>query len=85
MDPYSFLIALAISLVVSTVSYLIRPKAPTPAGAEAATLDQFDVPTAEDGRSIPVLFGRRWVSGPNVLWYGDLYCEPVKESSGGGK
>lgn len=85
MEPYSFLISLAISLVVSAVSYMITPRASGVKSPEPATLEQLDVPTAEDGKEIGVLFGTRWVNSPNVIWYGDLYCEPVKEGSGGGK
>jgi hypothetical protein len=33
---------------------------------------EFQAPTAEEGREIPVLFGCRDITGPNVVWYGDL-------------
>jgi len=66
--------------VVSTViSYALQPKlqAPKPAG-----LGDFQVPTAEEGREIPVLFGSRDINGPNVVWYGDLRTVPVKKKGG---
>lgn len=81
-----FLISLAVSMVVGVASALLRPASPTPSSPKPATLNDIDVPTAEDGRPVPVLFGTRWVEGINVLWYGDLATEPVKETSkGGGK
>jgi hypothetical protein len=66
------------------LGYLLRPKmnytAPKPAG-----IDEFDFPTASPGREIPVVFGTRWVRGPNVVWYGHLKVDPIYSSSGGKK
>lgn len=68
-------------VIMAAVSYGIaaltkpkqkRPTAPTPAG-----LEQFEVPTAEEGRPIQVLFGKKYISGPNVLWYGDLTTRKI--------
>lgn len=79
-DPISFVINLVIMMAVSYgVSALTRPKtkraqAPTPAGLSA-----FTVPTAEEGRPMQVLFGKRYISGPNVLWYGNLKTLPVEK------
>ena len=68
-------------LVTSIISYALRPKpviqTPTP-----ATIDEFDAPTAEDGREIPVLFGTREIEGSNVVWYGDLRTEEIKQDVG---
>lgn len=58
-----------------------QPKTPTPV---ALTLDEMNIPTAEVGKEIPVVFGTRDITSPNVVWYGDLRTEPIK-SSGGGK
>lgn len=91
MEPFSwtaFFVYVAISTVVSAASYLLQRKPPRPDTPKPATLDQFDVPTAEEGRSIPVVFGTVWHESPNVVWYGDLRTEAVKEKSGksrGGK
>jgi hypothetical protein len=69
---------IAIWLVTAVLAYALRPKpvykVPTP-----ATIDDFEAPTAEEGREIPVLFGSREVTGPNVVWYGDLGVEPITE------
>lgn len=56
--------------------------APKPQNQKPATLDEIDVPTAEEGRCIPVLFGCRDIKGPNVVWYGDLRTVPIKSSGG---
>lgn len=52
----------------------------TPAPPPAAGLSDFDVPTAIDGREIPVLFGTREISQPNVVWYGHLRTTPITET-----
>ena len=67
------------SIIRLFISYALRPKPPQP---KAAGLNDFQVPTAEDGREIPVLFGTRDLSGPNVVWYGDLRTKAVKASGG---
>lgn len=66
----------------AVISYALRPK-PQAHNATAANLGDFEVPTAEEGREIPVLFGTRDLAGPNVVWYGDLTAWPIKKSSGG--
>ena len=61
------------------IGYFITPKPETrpPAG-----LDEIIAPTAEVGREIPVLFGTKRLSGPNVVWYGDFRTTPVKSKGG---
>lgn len=56
--------------------------APKPPDARPAAIGDFDVPTAEQDRAIPVIFGRVWITGPNVVWYGDLKVVPIKKKSG---
>lgn len=47
--------------------YSLFQKPPTP---PTPTPDQLTgVPTAEQGKPIPVLFGTRLISQPNVVWY----------------
>jgi hypothetical protein len=70
-----------ILLIVSFAALrYLTPKIKPP---EAAGLDQFQLPTAEDGREIPVLFGTRDINGPNIVWYGDLQTVPIKKKAGG--
>jgi hypothetical protein len=76
MDPITFLIILVVSAVV-TQALMPKPEQPKP-----AELADFDAPTAEEGRPIPVVFGTVRVTGPNVLWYGDLYTKAIKKKGG---
>lgn len=67
-------------LIIAVIAaYALRqhPQSQPPAG-----LGDIDAPTAEIGREIPVLFGTRKLSGPNVVWYGDLRTIPVRKSGG---
>jgi hypothetical protein len=74
---FTFAVQLVVSLVLS---YALRPDPPPP--PPAADLEDLDVPTAEQGRPVPVLFGRREIAAPNTLWYGDLKAKPIKRSGG---
>ena len=74
----TFLVQLAILIVSAYVSAALAPKPPKP---KPAALTDFEVPTAEEGRPIPVVFGTVWVTGPNVIWYGDLSSTPIKSKS----
>ena len=67
---------LAVSLVAS---YLMRPKVQN---MKPKGLDEVTAPTAEVGREIPVLFGRRVIEGANVTWFGDLRTKAVKSKGG---
>ena len=70
---------LVVFIVALVVSYSLAPKPETrpPAG-----LDEIQAPTAEVGREIPVLFGRRKLEGPNVVWYGHLRTVAIKKKGG---
>lgn len=69
----------AVFLVAFAVAYTIGPKTQT---RKPAGLNEFQAPTAEVGREIPVLFGTRDLNGPNVVWYGDLRVVPIKKKGG---
>jgi hypothetical protein len=51
-----------------------KPKFDTP---QPSSLGDFQLPTAEEGRAIPVVWGTCHVKGPNVLWYGGLSIQPI--------
>lgn len=64
----AWLVPLLVSVAVSAVSYLITPK---PKAPKPPSVQQADAPTADAGKSIPVIFGTVTVQEPNVLWYGE--------------
>lgn len=70
-DIIIFIVAIALSIALA-------PKPPRP---KAATISDFDLPTAEEGRAVPVIFGEVDVTGPNVLWYGALGTDPIRKHS----
>lgn len=76
MDPFTAFIVLVAAVFVS---YALAPKPPA---ASPASLEDFDVPVAEEGRPIPVVFGTVEVTGANVLWYGDLSSVAIMSSGG---
>ena len=75
---WEYLIIFIISLVVC---YAMTPKVAQP---KPASLSDMNVPTAEPGGCVPVIFGTRLISSANVVWYGDFKYSPIK-SEGGGK
>lgn len=48
----------------------------------ASGLGDLQVPTAEDGRSLPFFWGTCCLKSPNVVWYGDYKCQAIKKSKG---
>lgn len=65
------------------VSYVIQAALqPKPQAPKAAALADFDVPTAEEGRAIPVVFGTVVITGSNCVWYGDLGKVAIKSKKG---
>lgn len=70
---------IAIMIVSALLSTALAPKPP---GPKPAALEDFDVPVAEQGRPVPVVFGTVHITGPNVLWYGNLRTTPIKKKSG---
>ena len=76
MDPFTAVIVLVAALFISTA---LAPKPPQP---KPAALEDFDVPVAEEGRPIPVVFGTVTITGPNVMWYGDLRSTPIQSKGG---
>lgn len=63
-------------IAVFAVAYATMPK---PTSPQAGT---FEAPTAEEGRSIPVLFGTRDITSVNVVWYGNTDTKAVKKKGG---
>lgn len=65
-------------VVMLVLSIALAPKPPK---RRPAALEDFDVPTADEARPIPVVFGEVHVTGPNVVWYGQLFTKRLKKSS----
>lgn len=57
---------------------LLRPK-PNLKNAQPAGLGDFQFPTATEARRIPLVWGTVEIRGPNVVWYGDLLQDPIRE------
>ena len=69
---------IGIYITNSIINYLMpSPPVPTP-----ASISDFTAPTADEGRPVPVIFGTVKVEGANVLWYGGLWVEAIKERQG---
>jgi hypothetical protein len=67
-------------LITSVASALLfKPKIEN---ARPSGLDDFQVPTATEGRVIPIIVGKVKMGGPNVVWYGDLVTEAITEKVG---
>lgn len=71
-----FWIAFFVSLAISVVGELIRPKQSVP-NAKASAIDDFELPTAESGRVVSVWCGKVLLRGSNVTYYGGLSSTPL--------
>lgn len=70
---------IAVLVVSVLVQYALQPKTPQP---QAAELKDFEAPTADEGRPVPVVFGSVLVRSANVVWYGDLKTAPIRSKGG---
>lgn len=64
--------------ITTLVSFLLAPK---PQTQKPASLEDFEIPSVDEGKEIPVIFGRMEIS-PFVSWYGDFSQKEIKQ---GGK
>ena len=78
---WNFLVQIVASLVLTAISYVLAPR-PKTTPPKAAGLDDLTLPTAEEGRPIPVVFGTVLLRGANVVWAGDLKVDPIRKSGG---
>ena len=63
------------------LSMLLMPT-PDYEDAKKGALDEFGFPTNMENRNIPLAFGTNRLTGPNVIWYGNLRTIPIKEDLG---
>jgi hypothetical protein len=72
------LIMLAIQLLMSVISMALAPK---PARQKPPSVTDWQNPTADAGRPIPVIFGTITITGINVLWFGEKQIKTVSVSA----
>lgn len=75
-------IAIGAAILAVAVALIFMPK---PKTAKPDANKDFENPTAEAGRPLPVVFGTITVKGLNVLWYGDKKATTYKHKSSSGK
>ena len=78
MTPIEWIVY-AIILIISIASYVMARKAANQ--DTQSTAGDLQVTTAEEGKTIPVVFGTCW-RGQNVAQYGDVSSEAVKAKGG---
>lgn len=71
---------IAVALAAAAAAFLLRPKGPPP--PPPSTLDDLNVPVAEEGGEIPVIFGTVDLEGQNIVWYGHFKTDPIKKKAG---
>lgn len=70
--------------ILTTVLQMMLTPKPKVDNAKPAGLDEFDIPTATTGRSVPIVYGTRKVDGSNTCWYGNLSSVPIVKTQDGG-
>lgn len=74
-----FWITLLINAAIAILTDLLTPK-PEIENAKPSGLGDFRFPTATEGRFIPLIWGTIKMTGPNVIWYGDLEQQAVTDN-----
>lgn len=74
-----------ILFAVSTILSLFLAPKQKQQKVKPGKIEDDSIPIASASTPIPVLFGERWISGPNVVWWGDLKIDPIKKKVGGKK
>lgn len=67
---------------VVSIALVARSMRPASQPQKPSSVEDLDVPVAEVGKEIPVLFGTRDIKSPNVVWYGDLKVKPIRQKGG---
>jgi len=73
-----FFVYLLVYAATFLLSQLFAPK-PEVEDARPSGLGDFNFPTATEGRSVPLLWGTVEISAPNIVWYGDLRTQRIRE------
>jgi hypothetical protein len=70
-----FWLILLLFIATTVIGELLKPKTKSHPGA----LGDFQFPTAQEGRAIPVVGGTVKITGGNTTWWGDLKIKPIKK------
>lgn len=70
---------IVVGLALSWISALLAPK---PEAPKASTLDDFNIPKADEGSEIGKVFGTVTIRAPHVAAYGDLRTEAIRSDAG---
>ena len=62
------------------LSAYLAPKAKS--DSVKADLSSVKVPTIEDGTPHRVIFGKPWIKGELVVWWGDKRADPIVKKGG---
>lgn len=73
---WEYVVVLIISAIIAVA---LQPKPPRP---KPPSLQDLDVPTTEQGRELPWVFGEWLHRDPNCVWWGDLYTTAIKKKAG---
>lgn len=73
------------AFVMLVVSYALQSLITPKIRQENPEAGKLEVPTAEEGGSIPVCFGTNLIKDSNVIWYGDSKTTPIYTEGGGKK
>jgi hypothetical protein len=72
---------LLVWVITTVIGALLSPRPAKPSGSAAPTPGVVDVPVAESGKPIPVLFGTRVIRQANVVWFGDVRTTEIRQNS----
>lgn len=61
---------------MTVVAYVLMPRAKS--NVQTPTAGEVSMTTSDEGLEIPVIFGRVWLEGSNVVWYGDVTNSPIR-------
>lgn len=71
------------SLAMMIISSALQESAKAqPAQLKPPEPGTLDIPTAEEGRPVPVIFGTCIVKNSNTVWYGDADTSPIRQNAG---
>lgn len=73
----AFLLSLAVSVAIALIAYAFMPK---PKKTTPDMARDLEMPTADAGRPVPVVFGEGTIKSPNTLWYGEPSTEDIEVS-----